>query len=274
MTDQITTPTAEVVERLTRAAMEPREVSTGIYLVPTEGGTIDFLDTVEVIEKYADRPRRKKGIYRVTLADHLREYLAKHAGPDAEMWGDIDKATITAVVNAPGASSPAWSDHRIVLQLRHTDDWKDWTSGDKKMMSQTEFAEFLEQHAPNIVSPDAATMLELAQTFKAATKVDFESSRRVKSGETQLVYRENTEASAGRRGELAIPDAIRLGVQVYEGGVVYALNARFRYRIVDGALALGYVLERPRDVLRDAFGAICDWVADETGTPVWQGSPA
>lgn len=266
--------TAEIVERLTRAAMEPREVSTGIFLVPDGDGAIEVLDAIGEIEKYADRPRRKTGTYKVTLDDHLREYLSKHAIPETEMWADVDNATVTAVINAPGGTAPGWSDHRIVLQLRHTDDWRDWTGSDKKMVSQTEFAEFIEQHAPNIVSPDAATMLELAQTFKAATKVDFESSRRIKSGETQLVYRENMEATAGRKGEVAIPDEIKIGIEVYEGGVAYGVTARFRYRIVDGNLLLGYVLSRPRDVLRDAFGAICDHLADETGLPIWQGSPA
>ncbi len=42
---------------------------------------------------------------------------------------------------------------------------------------------------------------------------------------------------------------IELNLQVFEGGSVYALKARFMYRITSGNLTLGYRLIRP-DVAR------------------------
>ncbi|MBK6887064.1 MAG: DUF2303 family protein [Tetrasphaera sp.] len=86
-------------------------------------------------------------------------------------------------------------------------------------------------------------MLELAQTIKGHTKVSFESSKHVKSGETAIEWREETTAAAGKKGTLEIPDTIDLGMQVYEGGVPYKLTARFRYRIGGGAPS-GYVPRR------------------------------
>lgn len=247
-----------------------------VYLLPD--GTPCVLDLHRYVDPLQSGPRRKTGKYTVTHPDDFAGYLDKHGIPDTEVWADIDSGTIRAVINAHDGSSrtmdggdgAGWEDHTVTLRLRHTDDWKAWVGSDKKMVSQVEFAEFLEQQAPNVVSPTAADMLELAQTFRANTKVNFESSRRIKSGETQLTYREETEATAGRKGDLAIPDAIQIGVQVYEGGTAYSMRARFRYRIVDGSLLLGYVLERPREVLRDAFGAICAHLTVETKRNIWQ----
>jgi uncharacterized protein YfdQ (DUF2303 family) len=147
------------------------------------------------------------------------------------------------------------------------------TPSSSRYSDQTDFAEFIQDHITNFVEPNGATMLELAESFQTKTSVDFDSSHRVKSGETQLSYIENTQASAGRKGELTIPDTFRLGVQVHERGPAFAINARFRYRIVNKSLRLGYRLERPGDVVNAAFDELAGKVTAETGHAVWHGTP-
>ena len=281
MTETITTATAEVVERLTREAVEPREVEPGLYLAPDAETGSCVIDVRDQIERTKDHPRRKTGA--VTLAQHdsFTAYLAKHGMPETELWADIDKDRVVAVINAHGPASgdpddegtAGWGDHRAVLQLVTTQDWRDWTGNSGKLVGQQEFAEFVEQHLPNFLRPSAADMLELAQTIKGSTKASFESSKRVKSGETSIEWREETTAAAGKKGALEIPDTIDLGIQVYEGGTPYRLVARFRYRIGGGTLLLGYVLERAGDVKRDAFGQVVGQVATDTGCEVWHGTP-
>lgn len=98
-------------------------------------------------------------------------------------------------------------------------------------------------------------------------------NKRVKSGETAIEWREETTATAGKKGTIDIPDTIELGMQVYEGGDAYRLTARFRYRIGTGQLVLGYVLERAGDVKRDAFGQVVQQVAAGAERDVWHGTP-
>ena len=54
------------------------------------------------------------------------------------------------------------------------------------------------------------------------------------------------------------------------------VNARFRYRITDGTLRVGYRLTRPDDVLREAFESVVTEVAGLDGTPdvIFRGVPA
>jgi len=283
MTETITTATARVVEQLTREAVEPREIEHGLYLAPGDETGSRVIDVRDQIERTKDHPRRKTGA--VTLAQHdsFVAYLAKHALPETEVWADIDKDRITAVINAHAAVAgdpddegvAGWGDHRATLQLVTTQDWRDWTGNSGKLVGQQEFAEFVEQHLPNFLRPSAADMLELAQTIKGSTKVSFESSKRVKSGETAIEWREETTATAGKKGTIDIPDTIDLGMQVYEAGAPYKLTARFRYRIGAGAgqLVLGYVLERDGDVKRDAFGQVVQQVAADAERDVWHGTP-
>jgi uncharacterized protein YfdQ (DUF2303 family) len=255
----------DVVAALAREAVTPVEIDRGLYLLHN-GQTIDVRKD---LEKYQDRPRRKSGTYAVTDVDSLLQYLAKHALLETELWGNAGRSEVRAVINAHNIDA-GWSDHTATLTLPTTPDWKEWNARDGKLMEQTEFAEFIEDHLPNFVTPTGADMLELAQTFQATTKVDFDSSQRLKSGETQLTYVENTTAAAGKKGALAIPDTFDIAVQVHERGPAYKVGARFRYRITNGQLRLAYRLIRPRDILDAAFDEVVKHIEDNTVHRVWR----
>lgn len=244
------------------AAEAQRLDERGLYLT-SDGNVVDI--TGNLFELDERRPARKTGTYETADTVHFLAYLAKHALPETELWAHEKNGTVKAVINAHHGTTgdgiedyAGHGDHTITLRLPFTDDWKHWTSHDAKLQGQLEFAEFIEDHLPNFVDPTGADMLELAQTFQAKTKVDFESSQRIATGETELVFKETTAAAAGKTGRLAIPDTFTLALQVHEGGPLYKVEARFRYRITDGSLRLGYKLTRPGDVLRDAFGQVLD----------------
>lgn len=258
----------DVVAELAREATTPLEINPGLYLLHN-GTTIDVRKD---LEKYEPQPRRKTGSYALTDVDSLLQYLAKHAQLETELWGNATRSEVRAVINAHASDKglAGWGDHTATLTLPTTPDWKEWTARDGKLMEQTEFAEFIEDHLPNFVTPTGADMLELAQTFQATTKVDFDSSQRLKSGETQITYVENTTAAAGKKGSVAIPDTFDIAVQVHERGPVYKVGARFRYRITNGDLRLAYRLIRPRDVLDAAFDEVVRHIEDNTVHRVWR----
>ena len=279
MPDPIIETAAEIVRDQTRLAAAPLEVEPGLFIAVDADGAHREIDLRDKIEAGRLRPDRKRGTVTLTTAGGLIDYLAKHGLPETELWADITADRVTAVINAHAGtddgeeSDAGWGDHRAVLQLTTTQDWRDWTGYSGKLLSQTDFAEFVEQHLPNIVTPTAADMLELAQTIKGASKVTFESTKRLTGGQVALEWREDVDAKAGRKGDIKIPDVIELALQVYEGGPAYRMAARFRYRIERGQLALGYVLERAGDVKRDAFAASIESIGADTGRAVWHGKP-
>ena len=263
------TSAAAIIESLARQASEPKEVAENIFALVGEDGEVEFRDITDTLDSRQAGPRRKKGSYVVTTPESLIAYLGKHVESSTELWASDVDSTILAVVNAHGDDTAGWEDHTVTMRQRVHEDWTQWTKADGQMIAQVAFAEFVEDHLHNFADPVGADMLELAQSFRATTKVDFGSSQRVKSGETQLQYVEDTTASAGRKGQIAIPDEFALALQVYEGGRAYRVGARLRYRINDGKLLLGYRLIRARDVQRDAFGEAVEQVATETGLTVY-----
>lgn len=254
------------------AAAEPTIFTDDLaaFVVP-EGGKVEVVDLASRLDRYKDRPRRKVGAFTVHDGGSFCAYMGKHAGEHSEVWADAVGTKIVGVLNAHDVGEADWADHRVTYGVQHTKAWLAWTQHDGRLLDQNAFAELIEDRALDIVSPSAADMLELAQTFQATIGVKFESSKRLSSGEAQLEYRETVEAKAGKAGRMDVPKQFQLAVKPFEGAETYKVTARFRYRITDGSLRVGYKLERPEDVLRDAFEGVAMAVEAGVTQPVFRG---
>lgn len=267
---------AQAIIEAARMGTEPCSLTLGLYhIVPTANGDVRTFDLTG--DQYRDQPARKTGTVTVTDVPSFLAVYGKHASEDAEVYADRNRGTITAILNAHTGhgGEPQWQDHRVVLQLKHTDAFNAWTAVNGKLMSQNAFAEFIEDRRADIIEPAAAAMLELAQTFQATTKVDFKSSSILKSGQRQLSYVESIDATAGQRGSMAVPDTMTLAVAVWEGATVAdVLTARLRFRITDGRLQLAVILDQLTDVVRAAFEGVIGEVQAGIKVPVLRGTPS
>lgn len=224
-------------------------------------------------EEYAAYPRRKRGLFHLEDEASFIAYVQRHSDLGTEAWASEPNTRIVAVLDGHSTAAAGWQQHRAALTLRHSPGWSAWLGSNRKMLSQSDFSEHVEDRIVDFVEPDGATMLELAQSFQASSKGRFESSKRLASGETTLEWREEVDAKAGHKGALTIPDSFTLGLVPFVGGPAYKVTARLRYRIADGVLRLGYVLDRPEDVHAQAFTELVERVAGAIAAPVFAGSP-
>lgn len=270
------------------AQAEPRPIGGDgrFWSVTTPAGAAhQVVDVEELLDKYRNRPRRKTGSVVVHDVDSFVAYFEKHGRPESELYAALQQRTVVAVINAHGESLgravdadadqvAGWGDHRATLRMQLTPEWQAWAENDRAMVAQVVFAEHIEDHAADIIDPPAADMLEIAQTLSVHRDVKFDSSTRLSTGERKLSYKEQDEAKAGNRGGLTIPERFSLGLRPFEGGEAYRIEARLRYRIVDGALLLGYCLDRADEVLRNAFNDVRQAIAERTDATVLAGEPA
>ncbi|WP_030928443.1 YfdQ family protein [Streptomyces sp. NRRL B-24720] len=225
-------------------------------------------------DEYRGAPARKTGLTTVRDAASFRTYFEKHSDVHSEVYADADRLTVTAVLDAHQPEAPRWNSHVLRLALRETEAWKQWAALDGKLISQEQFAEFLEDHLPELLEPAAAEMLEIAQSFQATSKVDFKSGTRLATGQRQFEYVETTTAKAGQKGQLTIPETFTIGLVPFEGSEGYRLTARLRYRIVETQLKIGYKLDRPGDIRDTAFRDVVTAIAEHLDEPVMNGTPA
>lgn len=238
------------------------------------------------LDEYRNRPRRLKGETVVRDEQSLillcTELGTKVAGQKAgegvttRVYADAADRSVVAVLNDDvDSTNPGWRDRRVRLVLAHTPEWQRWAALDGKLMSQQAFAEHVEACLDDIREPDAASMLEIAQTIEATTNVDFRSQVRLTSGQRQFTYAENTDARAGSGGTLTVPEQFVLGLTPWAGrdAKPFRVEARLRYRITPGGLTLGYKLIDTERILRTAFEEDVVKPIREAGLTIVNGTP-
>lgn len=279
MTQITGTTEAEAVAQIAREAgryeaISPDGKPIGLLIPP--GGTYAVYDA----ERHGATPNRKRGVVTLHEPASLAAYVNRHGGLGVQLYADVRARSITAVLNDheaadvggdPG-SRPGWRDHRAHLQLRHSPEWEAWAALDGAPLSQTQFAEHLELHYPDVVEPDHATMLEVARTLEVTKDVAFRGSQRLENGEQQLRYEEQVEGRAGSRGELEVPTSFVLSLRVFEGTEPIPVEARLRYRLDSGTLRIGYHLHRAEDAVRNAFDRLLVEVENSTGLAALRGA--
>lgn len=203
------------------------------------------------LEKFNATPFRKRGLVTVFDADSLNRLLIDNAGTGhitVYVNPDADKPAIVAVLNGAGPAGPGWSDFRVAIGFRETPQWAKWKAIDGRLLPQATFAEFIEDNLPDVATPDGATMMEIVTYFNATRSGDFRSAVKLNNGTIQLTNNENIEASVGA-GNISVPEIFEVALSPIFGVQPFRIPARFRYRIDNRKLLLGFKLQRIEDVM-------------------------
>jgi uncharacterized protein YfdQ (DUF2303 family) len=262
--------TAAVIETAQEAVAPHILDSDHLYGVRDSSGALVPLD----LERFREWPDRPKGTYRPATVEAFIDYVEKHADEEkTTVWVHPTEGKIQAILDDNAPSGSAWRDHRALLELIVTPEWRFWLEHDGKLLSQQEFAEKIEDGVREIIKPDAAEMLEIAQSIQATTDVAFRSKIEIHSGEVQVAYDEKTQATAGKAGQLTVPQTFDLAISPFVGEDPYKITARLRYRAEGGTLRIGYRLDQPERAVRDVLEGIAETVGKKFDR-VYMGTPA
>lgn len=223
------------------------------------------------LEKHFSVPARKRGTVAFRDAASFCAAVASGKSHGTTLYSNPSAPSFTCVFNDHG-DEPGWRDHVATYACPKSVEWLMWVGMNKKQMTQVDFAQFIEDNAPDCVVPEAATMIEISRSLQAKKGVSFASGIRLDNGQTQFKYEETINGTAGSKGQLTIPETFSIGIAVLEGGPKYQVHARLRYRISDaGVLTMWFDLERPHKVLEDAAKEVLAFIEKMTGMPVLNG---
>lgn len=253
-----------------KRANEMREVDPAKDYVAF--GTAPQIVDLEKLREHPDRPR---GMVRPATVESLIDYVDIHKVDGATtIWVHETEGRVLVILDDHSAKTPAWREHRAELTLRHSAEWQYWTRQDGQLMGQTAFAEHLQEGLPDIIRPDGATLLEVAEKFQASTDVKFRSGVDRTSGEVKFLYDESIEAKATTaEGDIAVPKKFTLKLAPFIGEEAVGINANLRYSAKGGTLSLGYKLERPERIVEEALESVAEQLADKFDR-VYRGTPA
>lgn len=232
--------------------------------------------SLEDLEQFESQPRRVEETLKARTLQGFLDYFEKFNTPNTAVFAHPTTGVVEAVFDyhhpdpdGPySGPDPQWGDHTISYDPRMSRQWKTWTRASGDMMDQLDFAEFIEEHAEDVVNPPSAELLELARDFEAKKDVTFKKANRQQSGDVQLQYEEDTSVT----GDVEVPEKFTLGLPILDGGDRWEVKARFRYRLRNGNLKMGFKILQPDEIKEQAAGEVIDSVeetAEDLGVPVF-----
>lgn len=227
----------------------------------------------KAVEDAQSSPNRKRGTVQLKDVASLLTYCKdQEASSTAYLYANPDRRNVIAVFNDHrAADSAGWRDHRAEFKAEFTPEFAKWQSKNAAQMTQTEFAEFIEDNFADITEPAAQVMLEMATTIQAKTDINFSSAKRLQNGQVQLQYTEVIDARAGANGALEIPKEFSLGLRIFKNGEGYKLKARLKYRLHGGNIKFWYELDRPERAIEAAFEGYVVTLREQSGYEVLLG---
>jgi len=248
-----------------------------------------------VFDEYRDKPLRRKGTATLLDLDSLIAHVARFKDDDTLIFANDDRTspTLTAVIDyhrAGAEADPRFGQHRAKFAFPLSDEWKAWTSQNKKPMAMADFAAFLEDRivdvlddttnlpddmqrfitaiGGNIASP--SKLMEIAVGLKVHEKSQVGETVNLSSGEGEITFvSQHTDAKGA---PLKVPNLFLIGIPVFKNGPTWRIAVRLRYRKRDG-LSFWFEMWRQEPVFDAAFKEALDRVRSETGLAVLLGSP-
>lgn len=288
MADEKTQPRSEadaVAALATKSQQFPfvHETDDGrlLAMIPAGGGAWAMSDVSDPMRHVEPPPHIKQAVVLQTV-DSLVDYANRFKTSRTLLFADISANSITAALDYHQGSRPGAAgseipiedeqgeadrvDHTARMALPYSVEWETWTKMDGKLVSQLEFARFLEENGGDIVAPQAADLLEACRDLQAVRKVDFKAVVRTNTDTESFEYSDDTQATS-KRGDVEVPTKFVLSLPVYFGEPPTELHAFLRWNLDDGKLFLGVKLHRAEHVRQAVFKQIVLTAAEGIGQP-------
>jgi len=249
--------------------------------------------TIQDLEHTLAAPLAPRGNEKLNDVPSFIAYVKRHLSPIRSiLYGDYTEVGGHFIATldyhgTEGDRTPGWSEHTAQVLLQVTPEWKRWSAKAGALLSQTEFAELLEDNADDIVVPTdlalhglppgaqlptSADLAAVALTLSVHTDVRFNSAIRLTNGSTQLAYSEQVNGSYGAAEQrLAVPDLFCIGIAPFAGSPKFVVQVRLRYRTGGGKASFTYQIVRPHKVVQTAWEQERARIEEATGLKVLRG---
>jgi uncharacterized protein YfdQ (DUF2303 family) len=225
------------------------------HQVATGPGEVRFVN----LKEFLPPPNRVK--QRVTLLNvpSFVEYVNRFATAATTVFANETTGNYDASLDFHDPGTRGTLEHSAAYACPQSEQWKAWVGDNGEWFEQIEFSEFLEQNLREIIEPPGAVFMQVALELQVHKSAQFASDVRLDNGQTKFRYEETVRGST-KAGDIEIPSEFTLRLPVFVDGKSHELKARFRYRMVEGKLTLGYQLIRHMDVWNIAVKAVTEEV--------------
>jgi uncharacterized protein YfdQ (DUF2303 family) len=248
----------------------------------------------ELFEKYRTFPEFRTGTAHVTTLESFTELVNRHKGDYSAIFGNADwqKPSLTAVIDYHATSEmdhqPDFLKHRIHYQFPLSEEWTAWMRINKEELSQTEFAEWIEDHIAECSSPGIDEieayremfntkiaypneLMGLSRGLTIMADIRVKNAVTLQTGEGQINFEEAHKDTGGNA--ISVPGIFIIAVPPFFLGEIARVPVRLRYRLRGGAIVWSMMLFRPDKWITEQVRRDMERAASDTSLPLYLGSP-
>jgi len=299
-------------EQFTVPVLDRDEFGAQLLVLPRGRRVIDLEPYLEPF-RAAPRRRDGVAIMRDidSFVAHVNRFKDQHTALFADPTPSAPVIVAVLDYHEDGAAgAPRFGKHRTRYAFPLSDEWQAWTKSDGAKMSQADFAAFIEEHIQDIGDPasagdtakefaeliqaqfaSASKLLELSRGLNVTVESRVNQAVNLASGEVQMSFTEAHKdgASANASAPIKVPGAFLVTIPVFKPGIQVRLDshepektpklyrhklaARLRYRVQGGHVTWWYSLYRVQENFDAAIAELCRYAQNETGVPLFVGSP-
>lgn len=258
-------------------------------------GSIRSLDLSDLVDGIRVRPFRRQGLSRVNSETSLVKFLQRYKGPHSTLWATLTprESFLRAIINDHQQGhdgEPEFADFGAHYEMTASKEWIDWTSNANKPMSQSDFAEFIEERLPDLAkdptSPrvlevfdrqetEAAppsTLLQVSRGLRVNVSSEVVTAKNLSSGETEVAFKEEHATSDRSGNRIRVPNAFLLKIPAFDFAPPVEVAGFLRYSVQGGKVSWLYRLFRPHLAREESFMALCQEIATQADVPLFYGT--
>jgi uncharacterized protein YfdQ (DUF2303 family) len=250
-----------------------------LFALPAPQGAYTLQDATLPNAATVSLPKLLKQHVQIQTAGSLKTYVNRFKNDDSMLFADVGANIISAVIDYHEApldvkdAKPValHGVHVATLTLPYSKEWMVWTHLNEKLMSQVDFANFLEENGLDLFEPSGGELLDMCRDLQVTDTKHFDSSVRM-GNLVKFTYKKDESATTSQ--EMELPSEFTIAIPVYFNETPVHIRCLMRRKINDGDLSLGYKMVRLENVRQDEFKRIADNVQFDTAVTMVSGKRA
>lgn len=257
----------------------PVEVFPGIFIHHKDLSLTDKTAQRLIEAKRADSgPINPAGTLTLLKPESFSTAITDHRDDRTKVFADNEKSEIIAVFDflTTGGLVPnmgngdldgrdrGWGQLRAEIKFSESRKLKEWKRT-LEWMSQADFANFIEDHLEDVLTPSGQELLSIATDLEASSTGGFKGKVNLDNGSVRLSYQDEVETT------VEIPRNLTLGIPLFEHGDRYKLGARLRFVIQGGSVKFRLLFTNLQDAKEQEFERIVQEIEEKTSQPIYRG---
>jgi hypothetical protein len=257
----------------------PEEVMPGIFIHHRDLVVSDQTASHQKIAKREERgPVNPSGTLTLHTLESFVGAVTDHQDKRTKIFADSEAGLIVSVFDflENGGKKDetdfetrarGWGQLRAELAFKESRKLKEWRQT-LEWLTQETFANFLEDHLEDIVSPTGQDLLALVTDLEASLGGSFKGKTNLANGSVKFAYMSDVETS------VEVPKELVLGIPLFEHGDAYKLKVRLRFNITGQGVRFRLLFTNLEDAKQLEFERIVQEIEEKTVSELYRGKLA